>query len=211
MAKLNKATITIGDRKCIYEGYVEDRDWNGWACPYFSYEESVHIMNDLNKIQSNVMYYDANTDSFCIPQEFNEIYKGVDIETSDGIKHLYPIGNSYWIWELNENEKMKFVIYKVGDKYYITNEKNYNAVIKNAKEINKMYGFRNPHAIIQYYAEHSDGEDSDLKMTEPVAREFLMAVHGWNENGVDAILAEVDVLTMTVEDLLKLSEDYKDR
>lgn len=105
---------------------------------------------------------------------------------------------------------MKTVIYKSGGIYYTTSEENYNAKILNARTIHNMCEFNSPTEIMDYYYEFCGVETKDFKMSETVAKEFLMQL-GWNEYGADAILKEIDITTVTVADLVKLSEDYKDR
>jgi hypothetical protein len=90
------AKFTIEGNQNTYKGYAEDRNWNGWACPLFPFDEARRIMTHYNQTMDTQMYYNETTDSFLVS---GEIYKGVDIDTPDGIQHLYPIGNSYWIWE----------------------------------------------------------------------------------------------------------------
>ena len=85
-----------------FEGFTKGETWNGWDCPYFSFEQANKILktfNDLRSIigQSDLAYYDSGADSFVFPinDEDPEIYYA-DIE--DGIKY-YPIGAFSWIWE----------------------------------------------------------------------------------------------------------------
>lgn len=105
---------------------------------------------------------------------------------------------------------MKFVIYKVEGIYYLTTESNYNAPMQNTREIQCLRDFNSPKEIMDYYHKFCGVQPKGFKLTETTAKEFLMEL-GWNEYGADAILKEIDLATLTVEDLMNLSEDYKDR
>ena len=105
---------------------------------------------------------------------------------------------------------MKFIIYKVEGIYYLTTEDNYKATIQNARAIQCLREFNSPKEIMDYYYEFCGVETKGFKLTETTAKEFLIEL-GWNSYGADAILKEIDLTTLTVEDLIKLSEDYKDR
>ena len=98
---MEKTVFTIGNYNDAYIGFTAGRTWNGWACPYFCYDEAIRIMHGFNECAESPMYYDEATDSFCVKDEegFSEIYKGIDIATPDGIKHLYPIGYCCWVWD----------------------------------------------------------------------------------------------------------------
>jgi hypothetical protein len=77
----------------IFEGYTFDDDWNGWACPYFEFEEAAHILDIYKRKGENARYNESNDEFTFIEAE--EVFPAVEIE---GLK-LYPIGNSVWIWE----------------------------------------------------------------------------------------------------------------
>ena len=97
---MEKVVFTIDGNTDAYVGYTKGGIWNGWACPFFTMDEALRIMNTYNKYNDNHIYYDETTDSFRIDEEgcASEIYKGKDYSTAEGIKHLYPIGNCCWIW-----------------------------------------------------------------------------------------------------------------
>jgi hypothetical protein len=93
---------SLGDSK--FRGYTRDESYNGFACPYFSYDQAVLILQAWleHGLAAN---YDENTDEFVFEvsggeagnefQRFGAIY-------ADGVK-LYPIGVFDWIWEEIEN------------------------------------------------------------------------------------------------------------
>jgi hypothetical protein len=91
LRKTQFAIETFPDQ--IFEGYTLDDDWNGWACPYFEFEEAVRIRDIYNRKGENARYNESNDEFIFIEAE--EVFLAVEIE---GLK-LYPIGNSVWIWE----------------------------------------------------------------------------------------------------------------
>lgn len=85
----------------VFDGFTKNESWNGWKCPYFSFEKSqktLKIYNEFQLItgQDNIAYYDFTQDAFVFPDtESEEIYSAI---TDKGQKY-YPIGAFAWIWE----------------------------------------------------------------------------------------------------------------
>jgi hypothetical protein len=96
----------LGD--CEFQGYTRDEDYNGFACPYFSYDQAMPILQAWveHGLAAN---YDENSDEFVFEvsggdagnefQRFGAIY-------ADGLK-LYPIGVFDWIWTEVENSELE--------------------------------------------------------------------------------------------------------
>ena len=61
---------------------------------------------------------------------------------------------------------MKIVIYKENGFYKTTNEKNYNKVVRNAREINTLYTFDNAEEIMEYYIEWFNCKKEDFIVIE---------------------------------------------
>lgn len=100
---LKQATFVIEDGP-RYIGYDEEYSWNGWACPWFTKEEGLKIADNLY----GYLTFDEAKDSFVMVNQDTtdseyDYYVGDDIETVDGTKHLYPIGNKSWIWDVVSN------------------------------------------------------------------------------------------------------------
>ena len=80
-----------------HRAYLDPEErWNGWACPWFEFDEVMKMNEWLPTIQDERITYDAETDTFTVSDgyEITEEVSGKDI---DGM-HLYPIGNGIWIW-----------------------------------------------------------------------------------------------------------------
>ena len=89
---------SLGDSE--FRGYTRDESYNGFACPYFGYDQAILILQAWleHGLAAN---YDENTDEFVFEvsggeagnefQRFGAIY-------ADGVK-IYPIGVFEWIWE----------------------------------------------------------------------------------------------------------------
>lgn len=92
---------TLGDK--IFEGYTQGEEWNGWACPYFTFEQAQKVVEAFNegerfegdKVEAR---YDAEQDAFCFFFESSGESEDFSALTVDGRK-LYPIGSGCWIWE----------------------------------------------------------------------------------------------------------------
>jgi hypothetical protein len=80
-----------------FEGYSDNSDWNGWACPYFTFEQAEKVLKTHNGTGQSG-YYDESKDAFIFQVAGNN-----EPETYPAIKlaeqKYYPIGYSNWIWE----------------------------------------------------------------------------------------------------------------
>lgn len=83
----------------IFEGYTQGDNWNGWAVPYFTFDEAREVAKIHEDKLTLPAHYDESGDKFIFetPDETKE-YVGVVIED----KKLYPIGSFEWIWEESE-------------------------------------------------------------------------------------------------------------
>lgn len=91
----------------IFPGYTQGKDWNGWGCPFFTKKVADEIAAFF-WFEEGQMTYDAHLDAYLykdgnLPDtDPYEVMLGVDVDTVDGILHLYPIGSGSWCW--NETE-----------------------------------------------------------------------------------------------------------
>lgn len=103
MAKtLVKNTFSIEMQESFVGYYDPGRNWNGWDCPYFEWDEALKITKWLNE-RTDEKQLEADSEKKVIifyedPDEPFEI-EGAPMETEDGIKTLYSIGTGWWIWE----------------------------------------------------------------------------------------------------------------
>ena len=83
---LQKFTIdTLGER--VFDGYTKDEHWNGWACPYFTFEQAQSIVTAHND-NGWPARYDQVQDQFVFSMkhaggEEEEVYSPVQ---EDGLK-----------------------------------------------------------------------------------------------------------------------------
>jgi hypothetical protein len=116
-----KAVFTIGEYPKAYIGYTSGRLWNGWATPYFELEEAKRVAEGFNECAENPMQYDEVYDQFYIlDKESGELEKwvGEDIQTTEGIKHLYGIGAYSWVWDEATEEDCNFLTDVIEDFIY---------------------------------------------------------------------------------------------
>ena len=109
---MHKAIFVFDDFKFPHIGYTSGRLWNGWATPYFEVDEALEIMEEYNKERDEKMTYDKETDTFRVA-ETEEIYKGENCQTEEGIKHLYGIGAYCWIWDSVTDDEIRFVAQEI--------------------------------------------------------------------------------------------------
>lgn len=146
-----KTIFTIDGIAPAYIGYTSGRLWNGWATPYFEIAEALQVMADYNKNTDRPMLYDEKTDSFRVAEtEYTdeEIWKGKNIVTDDGIKHLYGIGAFSWVWDaVNDGDRRylaqqveEFILdydrYNYLDEYDDKREDVVNAIIEQFQDLN---------------------------------------------------------------------------
>jgi hypothetical protein len=80
-------------------GFTDNENSNGWACPYFEFEEADRIIN-AHKTTGQRAWFDENNDEFVFEVSGEiESYPAIN---NDGQK-LYPIGYGVWIWEENND------------------------------------------------------------------------------------------------------------
>jgi len=86
--------------KGTFEAFSKGDDWNGWACPWFTYPEALRFVDAWNAPVEDRGRGPARYDSeralfeFTIEGETDRF----EPEAIDGVK-LYPIGAYGWCWE----------------------------------------------------------------------------------------------------------------
>ena len=86
-----------------FEGYTRGENWNGWSCPYFTFEQAQNVLKIYNEVQTITANnlpgrYDAQADVFVFstePEGETEIYSAI-VENNE---KYYGIGAFNWIWE----------------------------------------------------------------------------------------------------------------
>lgn len=79
-----------------FEGYTRGEEWNGFACPYFTFEQARRVADAWHEVGSNAVY-DSDNDRFSFQMDNGEMDSFPLLEI-DGMK-VYAIGNGCWIWE----------------------------------------------------------------------------------------------------------------
>lgn len=102
-----------------FEGYVEERTWNGWSAPWFTKEVANEIMTavneQVNEYVLSKLVYDDYLKAFIEVVMYLKEDKTIDftetgaftvenMNTEDGPKDLYPIGNTEWCWYEDREE-----------------------------------------------------------------------------------------------------------
>lgn len=118
---MRKAVFTIGEYPKAYIGYTSGKLWNGWATPYFELDEAKRVAEGFNECAEYPMEYDDIYDQFYIldkETEELETWKGNDISTAEGIKHLYGIGAYSWVWDEATDQDNQYLADVVEDFIY---------------------------------------------------------------------------------------------
>lgn len=111
---MKKALFYI-ENSPIYMGYTNGARWNGWATPFFTLEEAQKIQAEWNIDAEFPMLYDVSKDEFRVECDEDEpyIWKGEDIQTVDGIKHLYGIGAYSHRWDEIDEVNKRYLAHQI--------------------------------------------------------------------------------------------------
>ena len=133
---MRKALFNI-DGGQVYVGYTSGRLWNGWATPYFPLDEAKKIQAEWND-EENPMVYDEANDEFRIIYEGDDepyIWRGEDIKTVDGIKHLYGIGAYSHIWDELDDDHKRYLAEQINEFIADHNPYEYRDVVEDEDEM----------------------------------------------------------------------------
>ena len=85
----------------VFSGFTDGDTWNGFACPYFTYDEATRVLEEMGAGWE----YDSRKDAFNVlipegtePDEYGSIMirlDGKEIKT-------YAIGAYAWVWNIIE-------------------------------------------------------------------------------------------------------------
>ena len=106
MSPLVKNIFSIEGQKSFSGYYDPGRDWNGWDCPYFEWEEAQKIADWINEWSSQkqlkVDYDERVIISMEDPESQFDI-TGSLVDTVDGEKELFEVGTGWWIWSVHSD------------------------------------------------------------------------------------------------------------
>lgn len=110
--ELKEANFTIDTLEGqTFSGYTLGEEWNGWACPYFTFEQANKLLETYRSMKTYEgkplrAYYYSNTDKFCFEVDSHEDIQEFSPVEVEG-KKLYPIGSGDWIWQIEETTESK--------------------------------------------------------------------------------------------------------
>lgn len=102
LTKAIKVKFSWDNSKLKFEGYTFLQKWNGWDAPYFEKSEAMKISEQMKGVWTR----DGEVITLEAGEELEE-YEVQTIETVDGPKQVYAIGNGGWTWTIVED--LKFV------------------------------------------------------------------------------------------------------
>lgn len=87
----------------IFDGFTKGEIWNGWDCPYFTFEQAQKILKNYNLLRQiigrrNLAFYDSIADVFVFPSDDEDEPETFEAINENGQKY-YPVGAFCWIWE----------------------------------------------------------------------------------------------------------------
>lgn len=100
--ELTRAIFWIDALPGRYRGYENIMfSWNGASCPYFTKKQADLLAADLNSLEDVAIRYNTIFDRYEISYKGvpgAEFVEGFDMDTVDGVKHVYSIGAGSWPW-----------------------------------------------------------------------------------------------------------------
>lgn len=160
---MNKKVFTTNGFEHPHIGYTKGDRWNGWATPYFEIDEALDIMKEFNADDPEFpILYNEKTDTFTVEEIGGfegDSWKGENLNTEDGIKHLYGIGAYSWTWEDTTEydiysiaQRIEDFLYEYDTYTYKDNYDNRELVVEEIK--NRLKEFKTLKQIIKIlYAE----------------------------------------------------------
>ena len=105
-APFKRERFTIdADPDFMFHGWTDGERWNGWERPYFELIEAKRIMEAANRMAGceQIRFEQAENKfvDFSYPEEPCD-YPGSWLESPEGRKWVYGIGNGYWCWDTVE-------------------------------------------------------------------------------------------------------------
>lgn len=82
-------------------------NWNGFACPYFTYETAEAILRDVCNLEDAAFRYDESRDMFILTYQGVEDHEWEGL-LFDGVK-MYAIGAFNWTWSVRNIEPKKTI------------------------------------------------------------------------------------------------------
>lgn len=102
--RLTRFSIDAIGEDVLFDGFTTGDTWNGWACPYFTFEQAQQLMRAYEENRMRA-WYDQDFDAFSFKvgndDSESDTFSVIEVEG----RKLYPIGAFCWIWEesgLNE-------------------------------------------------------------------------------------------------------------
>lgn len=93
------------DESPYFVGYGMDREsWNGFACPMFTYRESVRVLDYVTRNDSGLYTFDGDTfrvwfDRWGMDGNACEVYPAHTITLWNGeTRRVWGIGAGGWVW-----------------------------------------------------------------------------------------------------------------
>lgn len=127
---INKAIFSIENIDNTFEGYTYGETWNGWACPYFTKDESDKVLkNMVDDYGSGFHIYDNENKRFIVglsdevtalPEYLDkkiltlsddeilskyedvEVYNEMQLNYKNEVINVYPLGSGSWIWDCDK-------------------------------------------------------------------------------------------------------------
>ena len=97
---------TLGDK--VFEGFTNGEEWNGWACPYFTFEQAQRVVKAQTEMGLKA-WYNTNADAFSFEVDASDEIDSFPAQEIEG-KKLYPVGTSCWIWEQYDSQAWEEVV-----------------------------------------------------------------------------------------------------
>ena len=99
--RVSKARFTVDD-EAHFDGYHCGEEWNGFACPYFEFNEAIKVMDKMYSINGEPTWT-FDVDSFGAlydpdDAESLDVWLSEIVKCGDEYKLVFGIGGKCWAW-----------------------------------------------------------------------------------------------------------------
>jgi hypothetical protein len=101
---MQPAKFTLDFLECQhFNGFTRGENWNGFACPYFTYDQAQDVVMAW-QWKGCEAFYNSASDEFVFEltvaggTKESDVFSGLEVEG----KRLYPIGAFCWTWTEEE-------------------------------------------------------------------------------------------------------------
>lgn len=84
-----------------HHGYHCKERWNGWAIPYFEFDEASRIAKLYSCKEFPISYDEARDAFIALNDDCSDVFESVVIDVGGSPKKVYGVGAGCWVWNID--------------------------------------------------------------------------------------------------------------